>query len=157
EKLILGVPWYGYNYAVTSPTVKASTNVGYYQSYKRYGRTYRYYVPLSGFSETYSSIQNDITSDNTNGTYKTGWDDDGKVSYKAYYSSVDGAWRMVFVEDSKSLGLKYDFAKSKNLAGVGIWALGFDDGRNEMWSLLGDEFGTKLADSSVINKDIIDE
>ena len=52
---------------------------------------------------------------------------------------------MVFIEDEKSLGLKYDFAKDKQLAGVGIWALGFDDGKKELWTLLEDKFGQKIT------------
>ena len=50
---------------------------------------------------------------------------------------------MIFTEDTRSLGIKYDFAKANRLAGIGIWALGFDHGRTELWTLLKDKFGTK--------------
>jgi len=52
---------------------------------------------------------------------------------------------MIFLDDSKSLKIKYQFAKEKNLAGVGMWALGFDDGKHELWNLLNLEFGNMLA------------
>ena len=55
---------------------------------------------------------------------------------------------MIFLDDPKSLSIKYNFAKSKKLGGVGIWALGFDDGRQELWTALRSAFGTKLADST---------
>ena len=31
-------------------------------------------------------------------------------------------------------------AKDKNLRGVGIWALGYDKGYQDLWNLLGEEF-----------------
>jgi spore germination protein YaaH len=80
--------------------------------------------------------------------YKEGWDEDAQVGWRAYKLAESDTWRMVFVEDEKSLGIKYDFAKSRNLAGVGIWALGFDDGHTELWTLLSNKFGVKnIADS----------
>ena len=75
----------------------------------------------------------------------------GKVSWKAYYVPSDGTWRMVFIDDPKSLSYKYDFAKDKKLGGVGMWALGFDDGP-EMWTLLKEKFGIKnFADADLVS------
>lgn len=129
NKLILGVPYYGYNYPVVSPEVNSQTHA---------------YV--SGKVQTYANAQEQITPAMSD--YKSGWDNEGKISWKAYYDDYSGSWRMIFTEDAKSLGIKYDFAKENKLAGVGIWALGFDDGRTELWSLLKDKFGVKnLADS----------
>lgn len=141
EKLILGTPWYGYNYPIWGePKIKAETASGY-----------------SGTSraQTYSIVKEDINADMEGITdYQEGWDDFGKVSWKAYKVASTDMWRMVFIEDKESLGIKFDFAKNKRLAGVGIWALGFDKGRNELWSLLAEKFGTKLADSSVTRRGI---
>ena len=140
EKLILGVPWYGYNYMVYSPGVKVDTRPAWS------GR---------GFAQTYAIVQTDVTPD-MSGIYEyaTGWDDTGKVGWKAYYDADSGSWRQVFIDDVKSLGIKFDFAKDKNLGGVGIWALGFDNGKKDFWALLDRKFGAKYADASVINKEI---
>lgn len=147
EKLILGVPWYGYNYAVSEPQIKAVRNKGYYASYKKGRRTYSYFVPIKSHAQTYAIVQNEVSPE------QEGWDDFGKVGYKAYQEG--GTWRMIFMEDQKSLSLKYDFAKDKGLAGVGMWALGFDDGKNEMWTLLKEKFGEKnLAANVFVNKEI---
>lgn len=137
DKLILGVPYYGYNYPVNSPTVKSHTG------YRR------------GTAQTYSIAQ-DYVHPNMDGIldYKEGWDDHGKVSWRAYQLAETGGWRMVFIEDQKSLGIKYDFAKEKGLAGVGMWALGFDDGKSDLWGVLASKFGTKFADASVKNREI---
>ncbi len=128
NKLILGVPWYGYNYSVGQPQVKALTGWG------------------GGVSQPYSVAKDSIQPD------ATGWDNEGKVGWEAYQTW--GGWRMIFVEDAKSLGLKYDFAKSKNLEGIGIWALGFDDGKPEMWSTLKSKFTGLVKDTAVLAKAI---
>ncbi len=155
EKLVLGVPWYGYNYAVQTPTVKTATAKGYYSTYKKGRRTYSYYVPApKAYAQTYSIVANEVNADSEGVTdYKEGFDEFGKVSYKAY--NVNGTWRMVFIDDVKSLTYKYDFAKDKKLAGVGMWALGFDNGKQEMWDLLRDKFGAKeYADAVITGREI---
>lgn len=139
NKLILGVPWYAYNYVVSNPGVKAVT----LPSYSWRG---------SPVTQTYSVATTQVTP-SANG-YQTGWDNEGKVSWKAYYVASTGAWRIVFLDDVQSLGLKYDFAKDKHLLGVGMWALGFEDGQQDMWNLLENKFGAKIADNSVLNKPI---
>jgi spore germination protein YaaH len=139
SKLILGVPYYGYNYSVYTPAVHAATAPYWYGQ----AAVQTYAIAQENDTPTRS----DITS------FKTGWDNAGQVGYKAYRLS-NGEWRIIFLEDTKSLGLKYDYALSKNLAGVGIWALGFDNGKQELWSLLENKFGTKFADSRIVNKQV---
>ncbi len=143
DKLILGVPYYGYNYMTHSPSVKSQTRPASWR-----GRAH---------AQTYTLAQQEISPEMDGiSAYRTGWDDFGKVSYKAYREVETGTWRMIFLDDSKSLGIKYDFAKSKNLAGVGMWALGFDNGYSELWDVLKEKFGSKLADSRVQSR-IINE
>ncbi len=138
EKLILGSAWYGYNYAIYGePQTKATTLT-------------------RGRAQTYKIASEDVNPkmDGISG-YREGWDNEGKVGWKAYYSNIAGAWKMVFIDDPRSLSYKYDFAKQKNLAGVGIWALGFDDGRKDLWAVLNDKFGNKdLANNTVMAKEI---
>lgn len=156
NKLILGVPWYGYNYAVQSPKIKTPINRGYYTYYKRGRRTYSQFVPLKSHAQTYALVKKELSADNTGiSNYQEGFDEIGKVSWKAYLEG--GIWRMIFIDDVKSQAFKYDFAKEKNLAGVGMWALGFDDGNPEIWELLKDKFGAKsVADNSIRNREIRD-
>lgn len=148
DKLILGLPWYGYNYPVTKPGVKVAKYQGY-DYYYWYGRR-RYvahYQPASN-AQTYASAAETISAD------QKGWDDVGKVGWVAYQE--DGIWRQLFLDDARSLKIKYEFAKNKNLGGVGMWALGFDNGRTELWTVLREEFGEKLADSRVMGRTIQD-
>ncbi len=136
DKLILGVPWYGYNYVVNQPGVKAST------------------YPYWSETQTNALAQQTITPSAPG--YETGWDPYGEVGWKAYYDSYTGAWRMIFLENTKSLSLKFNFAKKENLEGVGIWALGFDNSKQDFWQLLSQEFGVKYADTAITSKVIAD-
>ncbi len=159
DKLILGVPWYGYNYAVSKPAIKAPTNRGYYVynrvKTKKGTRLAKSFVKIPSLTQTYAiaaDIDNPDESDAQNVT--TGWDNEGQVGYTAYYSPTAGSWRMIFIEDTRSLGIKYDFAKDKHLAGVGMWALGFDEGTGEMWDLLSQKFGDKEVNSQITDREI---
>lgn len=144
EKLILGLPWYGYDYPVKNPSVKASRDYGYYaRAYNRWGYPYSYFVPRGkAYAQTYAKAK-DIEH-----IEQEGWDENGQVGWKAYKDD-SGQWRMIFLEDERSLAIKYDFAKEKGLKGVGMWALGFDHGNKELWSLLNEKFGKKLVDARI--------
>ncbi len=67
------------------------------------------------------------------------------ISATAYLDvlSKDGKKIQIWFDDAKTLGEKYDYIKEKELAGVGIWALGYDDGYPELWQALDEKFGGK--------------
>jgi spore germination protein YaaH len=50
--------------------------------------------------------------------------------------------RQVYFENERSLRAKYELIKANDLAGVGIWALGYDGGYQELWNLLKEQFVT---------------
>ncbi len=112
SQLILGLPWYGRNWPVSS-TVMGAPATG------------------SGSSIIYSSAEPNAQ------TYG-----------KQYNSTVQCAWynynseglRQVWYDDSLSLATKYNYAKEMDLKGIGIWALGYDGGRDEIWGGLRDAF-----------------
>jgi spore germination protein YaaH len=61
-----------------------------------------------------------------------------------YYSITfdDGSTQEIWFDDDYTLGKKYDFALSKKLKGIGIWALGYDNGYNDLWDVIEDKFST---------------
>lgn len=124
QKIIMGVPYYGWNYpaAIAEPLA-----VNY----------------LGAVATTNEKAQKENL---IKVTPIGGWDDQAKVSWRGYWDS-DG-WHIVYLEDKKSLSLKYDFVKEQKLKGVGIWALGYDNGDDELWTLLREKFVTTqgLAD-----------
>jgi spore germination protein YaaH len=137
DKLILGTPWYGLNFHVYKPGFKAQTR------------------PARAQHQTYEAVKDYVTPAKVGiSDYQEGWDDISKVSWKAYFVEDTQTWRMVYIDDVRALGAKYDLAKEKNLQGVGMWALGFEGDKTEMWDLLRQKFGNKIADIRISNKPI---
>ncbi len=141
NKLILGMPWYGYDYVVYEPTINAPTRPWYSWQGQPLVRTYE---DVRGITSSVPGI----------GAVEEGWDDLGKVAYKKYYVDYTDTWRMVFFENPKSVSIKIDFAKQNNLAGVGMWAMGMEKGRNDLWDVIKDKIGEKLISTRVVAKEI---
>ncbi|NQX98906.1 MAG: T9SS type A sorting domain-containing protein, partial [Flavobacteriales bacterium] len=55
-------------------------------------------------------------------------------------------WRQTFCNDKQSLAARYDIVKQMKIGGIGIWALGYDDGYTELWDLIEEKF----TDCSII-------
>ena len=106
-KLLLGVPWYGYDWPVTGSERKAPTTG-------------------TGTSRLYNSALNLAASHTVIFDQPTG------VPWISYQSS--GQWRQMWYDDSLSLQIKNNLAMNLNLAGIGIWALSYEAGRDELWN-----------------------
>jgi len=114
SKLILAVPYYGREWRTKSSAVPSNT---------------RAYVKAPTYSQIRSSSYK---------TYKQKWHNRSASPYLVRASK--GQIKQCWYDSSESLGKKYDLAISRNLGGIGIWALGYDNGRNELWDLLEDKF-----------------
>ena len=123
SKLILGVPYYGYNWVVNSQEPNAKRIVG---------------DDLIGFSQ--SQYYSDIIDLALDYKIEPKWDEVGQNPFFNYISNSTGSMRQVYYENPKSIKIKYAMAKERNLKGVGIWALGYDKGYQDLWNLLGEEF-----------------
>jgi spore germination protein YaaH len=110
DKLILGLPYYGFEWNTTSENIPSATTS---------------YVS----ARTYKTVKN-----NLNGYYSNRqWD---PVSLSPYYSFNVGNWRQCFIDDEESLSYRYDLVNLMDIAGIGIWALGYDDGYTQLWQLI---------------------
>ena len=109
-KLLLGCPYYGFDWPTVSYALHADTTG-------------------SGTSRSYPSAESYAD------TYGYNWDTNSLTPYVLY-----GSYRQLWYDDTNSLGLKYDFANFKDLAGIGIWSLGKDDGTSDLWDLLAEKF-----------------
>lgn len=107
SKLLLGMPWYGYDWPVSSSARKAAATA-------------------SGSSKTYITTLPMVAS------YGKTFDTETSVPWMSYQSGTQ--WHQMWFEDSLSLLLKTNHAKKKSLAGVGIWALSYEAGRTELWN-----------------------
>lgn len=119
-KLILGVPYYGYDWPTSSASVPTNTTG-------------------TGTAKAYNDIQADLASGKSRK-----WDEDSRSPYYNY-----GSYRQVWYEDASSLNYKYDLVNSSGIAGIGIWALGYDGARTELWDRIEEKFG-KLSSFSLL-------
>lgn len=117
SQLILGLPWYGHDWPVINGSMGAETTG-------------------SASSITYSAAEPAAQSygKNYNATAPAAW-----------YNYNSGGPRQVWYDDSTSLAAKYQYAIDMDIKGVGIWALGYDGGRSEIWGGLSDAFGATAA------------
>jgi spore germination protein YaaH len=123
EKLVFGVPYYGnywktkssepYTPVIPFDTLKSNNN---WQSILRY---------------------NEVLQEQP--TYQKLWDNLSQTSWMRKKVN-DTTWLQIWYDDTLSLSLKYDFAIQKNLKGIGIWALGYDNNRSELWNLIKNKF-----------------
>ena len=121
-KLILGVPYFGNWWKTNSQNPYAT--VTKYDSTKR-NNNWQEFVYYRNLFPAYN--QKEKLRDNISQTPWLRWQ--------------DTTWNQIWYDDSTSLAAKYDLVIQKNLKGIGIWALGYDNGRNELWNLISNKFG----------------
>lgn len=114
KKFILAMPYYGAVWRVD--TLKSGKVKHKFVGHWRYNKIMR---KLSKHKMEYDSIAHTIST-----TFK----EKGKT-YLCYY------------DNEKSLKRKYNWVKKQRLAGIGIWALGYDKGRKELWQNISKHIG----------------
>lgn len=117
NKLIIGLPYYGAEWYTKKPEI--GTVVTKFKAHPRYKSIRELYI---------DSLKIPVQFDTKSAS-----------SYLVIKDS-DKEYRQIFFEDVKSLSIKYDWIKSNKIGGVGIWALGYDDGYSELWNLLTEKF-----------------
>jgi spore germination protein YaaH len=111
-KMLLGVPYYGYRWETVSGEPGAATT-------------------SSGVARTYTQAAADAE------LHGFLWD---VPSSTPWYRYEDPGWRQGWYDDDSSLAAKYTLVLDEGLAGVGIWALGYDGTRPELWTALAAAF-----------------
>jgi len=123
NKLVLGLPYYGFNWTTTSNTVPSSTTA-------------------TGTSRTYKTIR-----DNVSGFYSSANEYFNADSYVPYFVYNNGGWNQAWVDDAFSLGKKFELVYKRDIAGIGIWALGYDDGYPDLWNKISEKLTTCRIDA----------
>lgn len=119
SQLILGLPWYGRDWQVTSTVVNAPVEAN-----------------TSGATILYPAAETSAQSYGKQ--YHAG-------VASAWYNYNNGQQHQVWYDDSTSLATKYQYAIDMDIKGIGIWALGYDGERPEIWGGLSDIFGATAA------------
>jgi chitinase len=127
SKLILGVPYYGRAWSTNSDDFNA-TNI----SGTKYG---------ASTTVVYSTAIDYLAEHGRhyNATEGVAWTAYRRENCTSTYGCVT-PWRQLYVDDAQALRAKYDLINSNNLRGAGIWALGYDGTRTELWKAIGDKF-----------------
>ena len=127
SKLILGVPYYGRAWSTDSSALHAANISG-----TEYG---------TSVTAVYGTAI-DLASQYGR-RYDTGeqapWTEYQKTTCTATYG-CQTAWRQLYYDDASSLKLRYDLVNRDGLRGAGIWALGYDGTRPELYQALADRF-----------------
>lgn len=118
EKILLGVPFYGYEWQTTSRDSRAHT------------------FPETGATASYKRVQT-LLEPETKAKLKVQehWNEEALSPYLSYLE--DGEIFVLYYENSRSLSYKLDLVNQLDLAGIAIWALGYEGDSRELWETIG--------------------
>lgn len=119
EKILLGIPFYGYEWQVESRSAQSNT------------------YPDSGRTASYERVQ-EILEQADQLQVEVNWDDTALCPYLSYVE--DGEVYMIYYENPTSLSYKLEYVNQLDLAGIAIWALGYEGSTRELW----DEVGKRM-------------
>jgi hypothetical protein len=119
NKILMGVPYYARQWPTEGQFAPSNTTG-------------------SGTAFTYRYVKL-----NSSGNYSVENRNFEPNSLSNYYSFNSGGWNQCFLNEVYDLGKKYDIVNRRNLGGIGIWALGYDDGYTELWGLIADKFSSE--------------
>ncbi|MGB1206090.1 MAG: glycosyl hydrolase family 18 protein [Chitinophagales bacterium] len=114
QQLIMAVPYYGYEWNTVSSNIPSNTQG-------------------TGNSRTYNYIRNNYTNSQT---YR--FDEHSGSPY--FTLNNNGQTKQCWYEDKASLKERYETVRQRKIGGIGIWALGYDDGYTDLWDLIEEEF-----------------
>jgi len=109
DKLVMGLPYYGYEWPTVSTSVPSNTTG-------------------SGNARTYSVVKNNSSGDYIPANYQ--YDQD---SYSDIYTYTNATPEQTFITLEGGFEKRLDHIRKSGIAGMGIWALGYDDGYTELW------------------------
>ncbi len=115
EKLLLGVPFYGYEWQTTSREPQAHT------------------FPDTGATASFKRVQEVLLKKDELQVIE-GWNDSALSPYLSYVE--DGNIYVIYYENSRSLSYKLDYVNQLDLAGIAIWALGYEGDNRELWDVI---------------------
>ncbi|HZZ98330.1 MAG TPA: glycosyl hydrolase family 18 protein [Candidatus Saccharimonadia bacterium] len=113
EKILLGIPFYGYEWRTSGDAPGSST------------------YPKTGELATYKRVHELLVGQKA----QEQWDADALSPFLTY--NDNGKTQMIFYENSRSLSYKLDLVNNTDLGGIAIWALGYEGSTRELWDVIG--------------------
>lgn len=118
EKIILGVPFYGYEWQTSSREPGENT------------------YPRTGHTASYSYVQS-LLEKRDELQLSEHWDDEALSPYVTYIEN--GKTYTAYYENERSLAYKLNLVQELNLAGIAIWALGYEADSRVLWDTIASE------------------
>jgi spore germination protein YaaH len=112
EKILLGVPFYGYEWQTTSKDPQATT------------------YPDTGSTASYQRVQ-EILKRRNELNVEEHWHETALSPYLTY--TEDGENWTIYYENARSISYKMEYVHQLDLAGIAIWALGYEGDTRELW------------------------
>lgn len=110
EKIILGVPFYGYEWETLNQQYHSQT------------------IPNSGALATYKRVKELLAHRDDAQMH---WNTTTKSPWLSYVQS--GAIKQIYYENQESLQAKIDYVQQEDLGGVAIWASGYEGESLDLW------------------------
>ena len=123
SQVILGIPYYGRAWSTVSDAVNAQTQTG-----AKYG-----YSAAVDYATAVELVAEH--GRRYDGREVSAWTAYRKESCTATYGCVT-TWRQLYYDDAATLKARYDLVIRAGLRGAGIWALGYDGARPELYRAL---------------------
>ncbi len=115
QKILLGVPFYGYEWQTTSTNSQALT------------------FPDTGSTASFERVQELLTRSSELRLAEK-WNEDALSPYLSY--TEKGQTFVVYYENSRSISYKLDYVNQLDLGGIAIWALGYEGDSRELWDVI---------------------
>ncbi len=115
EKVILGLPFYGYEWQTTSRESSSHT------------------FPDTGATASYSRVL-ELLEKQEELDVQEHWNEEALSPYISYIE--DGQIYVVYYENSRSISYKLDYVNQLDLGGIAIWALGYEGDSRELWDVI---------------------
>lgn len=119
EKLLLGMPFYGYEWQTTDRSAQSPT------------------YPDSGSTATLARVA-EVLANKDKLKVKEYWNDQALAPYLSYIE--DGNTYMIYYENPRSISYKLDLVNQLELGGIAIWALGYEGEDRVLWDVIDQKF-----------------
>ena len=126
DKVILGLPNYGYQWPTTTKDLHAAT------------------LPSAPATGTHGAVPL-ARAAQLAARYGRHWDADQLVAWTRWRAhacaSCPLTWHELYYDDTASMAIKYDLVNAQGLRGVGFWHLNYGADRTDFYAQLMAQFG----------------
>lgn len=115
EKILLGVPFYGYEWQTTTRDAQSHT------------------FPDTGATASIERV-NELLKKKSELEVQEHWNEDALSPYLSY--KENGDIYVIYYENPRSISYKLDYVNQLDIAGIAIWALGYEGPSRDLWDVV---------------------